>query len=68
MLERSNSMADDKMKTDAGDRSRVAGDQDYEVRHLAKYYHISIQQARNLVDKFGNNKQVLDREAWKLTR
>ncbi len=38
MLERSISIADDKTKTDARDRSRVAGDQDYKVRHLAKYY------------------------------
>ena len=55
-------MADDKTKTDARELSRVAGGQDYEVTHLAKYYDISIEQARNLVDKFGNNKQVLDRE------
>ena len=27
-------MADDKTKTDARDRDRVAGGQDYEVRHL----------------------------------
>ena len=31
-------MADDKTKTDARDRSRVAGGQDYEVQHFAKYY------------------------------
>ena len=33
MLERSISMADDKAKTDARERSRVAGGQDYEVTH-----------------------------------
>ena len=66
MLERSISMADDKTKTDARDRNRVAAGQDYEVRHLAKYYDISIDEARDLIERFGNDRGTLYREAAKL--
>jgi hypothetical protein len=34
-------MADDKTKQDNRDRSRVAGDQDYEVKHLATKHNIA---------------------------
>jgi hypothetical protein len=32
------------------DRSRVAGDQDYEVRYLAEKHGLSVEQARKLID------------------
>jgi Protein of unknown function (DUF3606) len=57
---------DDKTKQDARDRSSLAGGQDYEVEYFAKHHGISVEQARGLIEKFGDNKQVLDREAWKL--
>ena len=59
-------MADDKTKTDARDRSRVAGGQDYEVQHFAKYYSISIEEARDLIERFANDREALYREAAKL--
>jgi len=59
-------MADDKTQTDVRDRRRVASLQDYEVQFFAQEHGISIEQARDLIDKFGTNRQVLDREAWKL--
>ena len=59
-------MADDKTRADARDRNRIARDQNYEVAQFALYHGISLDQARNLIDKFGNNRQVLEREAWKL--
>jgi hypothetical protein len=59
-------MADDKTKVDARDRNRVAAGQDYEVQFFAQEHGISIEQARSLIDKFGNDRRVLDREAWKL--
>jgi hypothetical protein len=61
-------MTDDKTKTDARDRNRVARAQDYEVRFFAQEHGLSIKQARSLIAKFGSNRQVLEREAWKLTR
>jgi Protein of unknown function (DUF3606) len=59
-------MADDKTKVDARDRNRVAAGQDYVVQFFAQEHGISIEQARSLIDKFGNDRRVLDREAWKL--
>jgi Protein of unknown function (DUF3606) len=68
MPDRSINMADDKTKQDARDRSRVAGGQDYEVRHLAKYYDISIDEARDLIERFGNDRSALYREAARLKK
>ncbi len=59
-------MGDDKTKTDARDRSRVAGGQDYEVEHFAKHHGISLDEARSLIEQFGNNRQALLREVARL--
>jgi hypothetical protein len=52
-------MADDKTKTDYRDRSRVAGDEDYEVGHFAEEAGISLEQARTLIKRHGNDRKVL---------
>jgi hypothetical protein len=59
-------MADDTTQQDNRDRSKVAGGQDYEVQYLATKTGISIDQARELVRKHGNNRETLEREARKL--
>ena len=59
-------MREDKTKTGVGDRTQVAGEQNYEAVRFARHHGISVEQARNLIGKFGDNKQVLDREGWKL--
>ena len=59
-------MADDKSKQDKRDRSRVAGDEDYEVRHFAQEAGISMDQARDLIARYGNDRATLMREARKL--
>ena len=47
-------MADDKTKADARDRVWVAGHQDHEVAQFAPASrHYSLDQARNLIAKFG---------------
>ena len=66
LSERSNTMEDDRTGTAAAGKSHSAEGGDYEVEAFARQFGISIDQARNLIDKFGNNKQVLHREAWKL--
>ena len=48
-------MADDKTKTDARD-------QDYVVAQFALHHGISHDQARSLIEKFGNDRQALMRE------
>jgi Protein of unknown function (DUF3606) len=42
-------MPDDKTKVGEPDRSRVAADQDYEVRRLAEKHGISLERARDLI-------------------
>jgi len=59
-------MSDDKNKQDARDRNRVAGGQDYEVEFFARQNGISLEQARDLIDRFGNDRDKLEREARKL--
>jgi hypothetical protein len=59
-------MADDKSKRGGPDRSRVAGGQDYEVDHFARRHGITAQQAKQLIDKHGNDRSRLDVEAKKL--
>ncbi|HEY0044763.1 MAG TPA: DUF3606 domain-containing protein [Allosphingosinicella sp.] len=59
-------MADDKSNVGAQDRARVAGDEDYEVRYFADKHGISMDQARDLIGRIGNNREELDRAAEKL--
>jgi len=53
-------MADDKTRTDNRDRSRVAGDEDYEVRHFAEEAGITPEQARTLIKRHGTDRKVLN--------
>jgi hypothetical protein len=46
-------MADDKTKTGKQDRSRVSGDQGYEVRYFAKKHGMSVGQGADLLEKRG---------------
>jgi hypothetical protein len=52
-------MADDKTRTDNRDRSQ-AGDEDYEVRHLAEEAGITPDQARTLIKRHGTDRKVLN--------
>lgn len=61
-------MADDPHKEDNRDRSRVSGSEDYEVRYFADQNGISMEQARELIRKHGNDRETLNREAQKLKR
>lgn len=53
-------MADDKTKTDSRDRSRMAGGEDYEVRHFAEEAGITPEQARTLIKRHGADRKVLN--------
>ncbi|HHY48168.1 MAG TPA: DUF3606 domain-containing protein [Alphaproteobacteria bacterium] len=61
-------MADNKNQVGAQDRSRVAAGQRYEVQHLAERTGITTDEARELIERFGNDRDVLEREAQKLRR
>jgi hypothetical protein len=53
-------MSDDKINVGGQDRSRVASDQDYEVRHFAEANNISIEQAEQLITQHGNSRDKLE--------
>ena len=59
-------MPHDKSNVGEPDRSRVAGNQDYEVQYLAEKYRLSHEQARKLIARVGNNREKLDEAARKL--
>jgi hypothetical protein len=59
-------MADDKTKTGKPDRSRVAGDEGYEVGYFARKHGITTEQARALIERIGNDRASLDAAAQKL--
>jgi hypothetical protein len=59
-------MADDKTVRDHRDRSRVAGDQEYEVRYFAEKNGITVKQARELIERCGNDRERLEREVQEL--
>jgi hypothetical protein len=59
-------MSDDKSNRGAGDRSRVAGGEAYEVEYLAQKHGITPEQARKLIEQHGNDRATLDAAAEKL--
>ena len=59
-------MADDKSKQDGRDRSQVAGEEGYEVAYFAEKHGISREKARELIERHGNDRKALDREASKI--
>ena len=59
-------MADNPQQQDNRDRSRVSGSEDYEIRYFADENGISMDQARELISRHGNDRETLNREARKL--
>lgn len=59
-------MADDKTKTGAPDRARVAGGEVYEVDYFARKHGITKDQAEELINRIGNDREELDAAAAKL--
>ena len=60
-------MADDKSIVGEPDRSRVGKGERYEVQDFASRHGISAEEARELIERFGNDRATLDREAAKVT-
>ncbi|MDO6414099.1 DUF3606 domain-containing protein [Sphingomonas sp. BIUV-7] len=60
-------MADDKTNTGGNDRRQVAGEEPYEVAYFADKHGISREQARELIDRHGNDRATLDAAAERLS-
>lgn len=61
-------MADNKVNVGEPDRSRVSGSEGYEVRYFADKHGISMDQARELIEKHGNQRDELDAAAERLKK
>jgi hypothetical protein len=61
-------MADDKNIVGGQDRARVAGGEDYEVRHFAERHGISPEEVREMIKRVGNSREALEKEAMRLKR
>jgi hypothetical protein len=61
-------MADDRTNRGAGDRTRVAAGEPYEVSYFASKHGISRDQAEQLIAQVGNSRAELDAAAEKLKR
>jgi hypothetical protein len=61
-------MAGDKTKTGGPDQRGVADDQDYEIQDFADKFEISPAKAKRLIERHGNDRGMLEREAKKLKR
>jgi len=59
-------MGDDKTFTGADDRRGTPGGDDPDVRHLAERHGIPLEDARDLLRRYGNDQPVLEREIRKL--
>jgi Protein of unknown function (DUF3606) len=59
-------MPDNKNAAEGRDRSQIAAGQAHEVEHIAERYGISIEQARELITKHGNNREKLELEVSRL--
>lgn len=61
-------MADDKTFVGGQDRARVADEEEYEVRAFARRHGMTPDEVREMVERIGNDRDALEREAAKLRR
>lgn len=60
-------MTDDKSKQGQQDRRKVAGEEPYEVAYFASKHGLSQEQARELIERIGNDRTELDAAEEKMT-
>jgi hypothetical protein len=59
-------LADDKSKRGGADRRRIAGGQAYEFSYFARKHSITTEQARNIIERCGNDREKANGEAEKI--
>jgi hypothetical protein len=53
-------MADNKNLRGGRDRSRVAGNEEYEVQHIAEKLGVSTEEIRRAIEQVGNNREKIE--------
>jgi len=61
-------MTDDTSNTDLTDRSKFSAKEEYEARFFAQEAGISLEEAEMLIERCGNDRETLMREAGKLVK
>jgi hypothetical protein len=56
-------MPDDRSQRGGPDRSRVAGEEQYEVRHFAERHGLSMDEARRIIEEAGPSREKADAAA-----
>lgn len=54
-------MADNKDLKDGRDRSKVDGNESYELQYIAGKFGVSVQEVKDTIDKVGNNRDDIER-------
>lgn len=53
-------MTDNKNMQDGRDRNQVAGNQDYELQHVAEKMNVSVQAVRQAIEAVGNDREKVE--------
>jgi len=61
-------VADNKFKRGKPDRTKVAGNEGYEVSYFATKHNITMERARDLIERVGNNRAKLNAAAAKVKK
>ena len=51
---------DNKNLQDNRDRSKVAGNEDYEIRHVAEKLNVTAEQVRKAIEAVGNDREKVE--------
>lgn len=53
-------MPDNKNSRDGRDRSRVAGNEEYELQHIAEKLGVSAEEVRRAIEQVGNSREKIE--------
>ncbi|RYY66438.1 MAG: DUF3606 domain-containing protein [Chitinophagaceae bacterium] len=53
-------MSDNKNERGSRDRSRVSGEEKYEVQHIAEKFNVSAEEVRRVIKEVGNSREKIE--------
>jgi hypothetical protein len=55
-------MADNKDLRDGRDRSRVAGNEQYELQHIAEKHGVTVDEVKKVIERVGNSREKIEEQ------
>lgn len=55
-------MADNKDIRDGRDRSRVAGNEPYELQHIAEKHGVTVDEIKKIIERVGNSREKIEEQ------